>query len=730
MIKKITALLLVGILAVTSLVICFADTQSNVDALKRLGLVSGVALGGGKVDYKLDTTLTRAEAAVIMYKLSGGNLVAFDTKKAPQAFKDVKKTHWAFKYIAYCTDKGILSGMGGGVYKPDSPLSEKAFLSMLLKLQGYTANDYTWDTVYVTAYEAGLVEDVLYTVNPEDNTQFMRGQAFDTLHRGLQQKHKGTGLSMIGSMVGKGVLSYETAIASGLIKRDQQSTTISSVDVSGNTLVVNFNEAIKEPLTQNVSVLSAGVSQTIKEMQLVAGKKLVITVENLIPKARYTIQVSNVEDLDGNVASKLSGEATVPSVDVVTAEGVFKLGVVKVIGPKLLVVEFNRNVSAKSLQELMYTIERPGSPAIEGSFKTISTATTPMKNAVLLTLKTDMLLNDQRYTLKVKGDLTSAFGEFLNDGNGDSVSFDTMSYSRFEPVVEKTYTSDNRYMTVVMNYKLSDDVGTLWSNYQLLDTYTNRYVGINEIKYFKDESGKALYSIRTDGVEPGRNYTLTIKTVKGQYGEEYRKDAVYSVKPEKMTLDPLTVSEVKVLDSQTIKIRFNRGLWQTSSPSVAIDKLAVYRTVNDPNDLTSMIVYLYGSMNASQIYTIRFNNSPMDSYGTTYSINNRDFSGVSTPIPTLAVSKVTMTGDNRLVVTFSRDLDTNRTFTTGRVELSYTYNGVISKLICDNVEYANSKVVILKFTTPFITNQGYYDLRISGITDMYNSNSEVNYRIQ
>lgn len=730
MIKRIISLTIVGILLFSALTMGFADTQSNVDTLKRLGLVAGVSLPSGKVDYKLDMTLTRAEAAVILYKLSGGNLINIDVKKTPETFKDVKRKHWAFKYIAYCTDKGILTGMPGGVYKPDSPLSEKAFLAMLLKLQGYSSNDFTWDTVYVTAYEAGLVEDVLYTVNPEDNLTFMRGQAFDTLYRSLQQKHKGTGLSMIGSMVGKGILSYETALGSGLIKKDQQSTVISNIDVSGNTLVVNFNEDIKEPLTQNVSVLSAGIAQTIKGSQLVGGRKLIISIDNLIPKAKYSVQVSNVEDLDGNVASKLSSEVTVPSVDVLTAEGTFRLGAVKVIGPKMIVVEFNRNISNKSLQELIYTIERPGAPSIEGSFKTISTSTTPMKNAVLITFKTDTLSQDQRYTLKVKGDLTSAFGEYLNEGNGDSIAFDTMSYNRFEPVVEKAYAIDSRYMTVVMNYKLADDVGLQGNNYQLLDTNTNRYLGVSEVKYIKDESGKAVYYMRTDGIEAGRTYTLTIKNVRGQYGEDYRKDASYSIKPEKVTLDALTIAEMKVLDAQTIKVRFNRGIWQSNVPSVFIEKLAIYRVINDPNDSTSLLIYLYSPMNKGQVYTARFNGLPMDSYGVTYSIKNYDFVGDTTPVQKMAIAKTTVTADNRIVVTFNRELDIERPFIGSRVELIYTYNGVTSKILCDNVEYINSKVAVLKFASPIITNQGNYDLKITGITDLYNNSNEVNYRIQ
>lgn len=729
MFRKALAFFIAGSMLLSGC-IGYADTLENVQTLKKLGLVTGVTLPGGRVDYKLESSLTRAEAAVIMFKLSGGTLVSRDLKKVPESFKDVKRNHWAFKYISYCVDKGILSGMPGGVYKPEAPLSEKAFLAMLLKLQGYTANDFTWDTVYVSAYEAGLVEDVLYTTNPDDNISYLRGQAFDTLHRGLQQKHKSTGLSMLGSMVGKGILSYELALESGLLKRDQKPTTIESVNINENSIAVNFSEDIKDPLLQNVKLEIGTTAVRINDMQLVGGKKLILKIDSIVPKSKYVISVSNVEDIDGNVVSRLSSEVTAPSLEVVTREGGFRIASVRLVGSKSIIIEFNRNLSSKALQELMYTIERQGGTTIEGSFKNLSLATTPMKNAVLLTLKSENFIPDQKYSLKIKGDLTSVFGEYLNDGNGDSIAVDTVNINKYEPIVEKAYTLDSKYLSVQFNERMSADVDTKVSNYQLLDTNTNRYIGINEIKYYKDEAGKAVYVFRTDGVDGGKNYNLTVKVLSGQFGEVYRKEANFPIVPERKSLATFNVEEVKAIDTQTIKIRFNRAVHQNNVPSISIDKLSIYRVINDPNDMTSFLVYLYSPMNAGQNYNLKFPSSVMDLFGTTYGISNYSFTGVSNALPRLAVSKAYMSFDNRVTVNFNRDLDTSRTFGTGRVELDYTINGVTSRFTCDSIEYINNRVVVLHFTTPLVSNQGVYDLRINGVSDLYNNYADVAYRVE
>lgn len=728
--SKFSKITLIMLLIFQISALSFAS-QTSAEMLNRLQIVSGVKSDNGKVDYKLNNALTRAEAAVLIYKLSGGTLAQIDIKKTPEAFKDVKRSHWAFKYIAYCSDKGILSGMPGGVFKPESPLSEKAFLAMLLKLQGYSANDFTWDTVYETAYDANLVSDILYTVNPEDDLQYKRGQAFDTLYTALQQKNKSTGLTLLGSMVGKGVISYDLAVSTGLLKKDGMATSISSVEVGQNSLTVNFNETIKDVFVGNVNLSNAGISQSIKSVNLIGGKKLIITTDLLIPKAKYTIQVANVEDMDGNVASRLSADVTIPSVESASVvDGPFRITNIKVVGNKIMVVEFNRNVSTKALQELLYTVVRPSGAPIEGGFRTISVASTPQKNAIVMTLKNDILAPDQQYTLKIKGDLTSVFGEYLNEGNGDSLAFAATDTNKYEPVVEKSYVMDSQYMRVLFNTKLSDDISTQWTNYQLLDTTTNRYVGINEIKYLKDDSGKALYSFKTDGIEAGRTYVLTIKTLKGQYGEEYRKDATYTIKPERLVLDTLALSEFKVLDAQTIRLRFNRAVWQDSTPSIAIDRLGIYKVLSDPNDASSYTIYLYSPMVSGQNYTLRFTSYVMDIYGTTYGIKNYDFVGMGGVVTKLDIIKATMYADNRIVMTLNRDVDASRMTALGRVELTYTYNGNISKLVCDSIEAINSKVIMLKFSTPFVTNQGYYDLRVGGLIDYYNNSNDVYFRVQ
>ena len=81
---------------------------------------------------------------------------------------------------------GIISGDEFGNFNPDDPISEKAFLKLMLGTLGYEYGiDYTWEEVYRKAYQAGLVEDSTYLTKTADNFQYTRGQVVDVMYRAL-----------------------------------------------------------------------------------------------------------------------------------------------------------------------------------------------------------------------------------------------------------------------------------------------------------------------------------------------------------------------------------------------------------------------------------------------------------------------------------------------------------------------------------------------------------------
>ena len=76
--------------------------------------------------------LTRAQAAKVICAMLEGAEKADALTKTDTGFVDVPASHWAAKYVAYCVDKGIVSGVGDGKFDPDGYLVSAAFGKMLL----------------------------------------------------------------------------------------------------------------------------------------------------------------------------------------------------------------------------------------------------------------------------------------------------------------------------------------------------------------------------------------------------------------------------------------------------------------------------------------------------------------------------------------------------------------------------------------------------------------------
>ena len=81
-----------------------------------------------------NNTLTRAEAAQIIFELMTDESKAQYAKKAGKTFIDVGKDHWAYKAITMMTKANILVGMGDGRFDPDAVMTREQFATMIAQL--------------------------------------------------------------------------------------------------------------------------------------------------------------------------------------------------------------------------------------------------------------------------------------------------------------------------------------------------------------------------------------------------------------------------------------------------------------------------------------------------------------------------------------------------------------------------------------------------------------------
>ena len=120
------------------------------------GLITGVS---GDLFAPKDS-LTRAMAATVIAKLSAGDISSYTASP----FADVPAGKWYTAPVAWAYDNEIVSGIGGGLFDPDSPVTRQ---DLMLLLYGYsvrfglaTAQD---GTVPASFTDAGAVSG--YAVN-------------------------------------------------------------------------------------------------------------------------------------------------------------------------------------------------------------------------------------------------------------------------------------------------------------------------------------------------------------------------------------------------------------------------------------------------------------------------------------------------------------------------------------------------------------------------------------
>lgn len=145
--KKVLSLVLALAMALSLMTVAFAKDASDyadyskvtyneaVDVMTAIGVFDGM----DGTNFAPNGTLTREQAAkIITYMLMGkDNADKLTTTIAP--YSDVAANRWSAGAIAYCTNAGILSGVGHGKFNPTEQLTGLQFSKMLLVALGYNA---------------------------------------------------------------------------------------------------------------------------------------------------------------------------------------------------------------------------------------------------------------------------------------------------------------------------------------------------------------------------------------------------------------------------------------------------------------------------------------------------------------------------------------------------------------------------------------------------------------
>ena len=111
----------------------------------------GVFLGSDK-GYELDKNITRAEAVTLIIRLSG-----ITPENAKMVFSDVPDYHWAYNYINYAKNQGIINGINENEFAPDREVTGVEFMKISLSMLGY--RELTIDNTLETGQKYQLISN-------------------------------------------------------------------------------------------------------------------------------------------------------------------------------------------------------------------------------------------------------------------------------------------------------------------------------------------------------------------------------------------------------------------------------------------------------------------------------------------------------------------------------------------------------------------------------------------
>lgn len=169
--KKILSFGLTLLFVLASITTAFAAAPSDVtgtpyeQAVRSL-VDQGIVKGYSDGSFRPDSTITRAEAAIIVVKSLGVKeevLSASNTQSS--AFSDLAGFDWAKPYINYAASKGILSGYSDGTFRPGATVTYNEMATMLVRALGYQAAELpgVWPSNFVNKAKAlGVFDGIAF----------------------------------------------------------------------------------------------------------------------------------------------------------------------------------------------------------------------------------------------------------------------------------------------------------------------------------------------------------------------------------------------------------------------------------------------------------------------------------------------------------------------------------------------------------------------------------------
>ncbi|MBI9014971.1 MAG: S-layer homology domain-containing protein [Clostridiales bacterium] len=685
--------------------------------LNQIGLLTGDGNG-----YNLDGQLTRAEAATFIVKLLGREETVLESPSfyGMTPFTDVSSDEWYAPFVGYCSMNKIISGFPDNTFRANEPLTEKAFLSMVLKSLKYTDADYNWDSVFSTAYGKGVVTDLSYMMRVEDDT-LDRGKVLKIMYDSLSLYDKNGTMTLLDGLITNGVVTQTKAQSLGLVKKDATKTTIvSAVATGAKEITVTLNESVASLLTSQVSVIKTSNSQAVAVTGISQnGKTITVQVDTSLAGQTFNLTLLNVKDLESYVTKSLTANVSSFEQPDVTSD-YFKIKTVEGVSKNKVNVYFTQPVNINATLVLHYEILKNGQPFVAGTYNDMEAAVMgDVDNGVSLWIKNDVFETGVQYTVKVRGSLVSAYDSNLNNGLDMSADFIGKGSSNSTLGVDDIRAISNDTVRIVFSQDVDRSIATNITNYAFKNISTNSNSAV--LSASMSETGEAknrTVDLRVLNMSSNTSYELKILNARDAFKSSTITNSTYTVEGEIFTSSKVKLEYVQPVSSTKLYFYFDKPIHPASAAANIIgvnDVLALY----SPGYNNRLTVYLDKDhpIKEGTSYTIQIASGIIESDGQTQvSTLIYTFQGVTVIEPDLQIADARFVSENKVKIEFSSEVSASNAASQYKLQYKNDAGHDVS-ITADSINYIDSKTAVLSFSN--IPNESY-TITAYGIIDPSN----------
>lgn len=697
--------------------------QQKAEALDALKIITGT-----NGDYRLADQLKRCEAATYIVRLMGKTKYVDDNNKlfSVTSFSDVPSNQWYAKYIGFLSSNGLIPN-NTKKFNPLEKITNKDFIRLVLTALDYKEGvDFNSDkaSIFTKAKDIGLVS-LAYCIQQVDKEIFTtKSSAVEVMFTALQLKCKSGDKILSQKLIDEGVTTRRQLAALGFAEDKPVSEIIKISTLDQNKIEIKFNENIA--FVQSIKIYPKDNPNDVMftTIQSLSGDTLIASTSSIDATKEYMVELKGVEDEKENVRDVAKSFKGFEAIEVNSSY--FRIKKIEPVNERSIKVHFTHPVTLNSEVCLYYSIVRDNTVVADGRLGAIKAGTLNSdKNAVLLSLSSNLLSPNGVYTLNINGNMVSAYGAKINNGTGDSMKFIAVGGTASKFMLNQVVAIDKKTLYLSFNKEVNPFLAQQVFNFYLTDDNNNP---IRILSSSVNQSGDGVQLTTEQELIKDRKYNVVINNLNDVTKQEYITEQKYQFQADYGRMDAFNVTGINVIDDQTIEIYFNKPLNPATaviSSYYSIGRRGSYSGISpekalyDPNSNPNMVkLYLSKSncLNNQSNYEIRIYSGMKDSYGNSISVTGIGFSGTSQKRTDIRIESIAPVSSDSVKVTFSREIsfDASNLLPSNFV-LEYAYNGIFIKKIPAAVIYVDARTVVLKFDVLDLNTS--YSLKIMSLLD-------------